>query len=72
MNMSEQANARHENNPEICFGIMYADEKGRTEIPPKYSYKVSFKDDECLVIPLEENKAKKKGQAKKNNDEITH
>ena len=43
-------------NAELYLGEMITDEKGKVTIPPKYSYKVTFNDKNCMIIPLEETK----------------
>ena len=66
-------------NAELYLGEMITDEKGKVTIPPKYSYKVTFNDKNCMIIPLEETKTKKNKtkeknttQRKRKNDDIQH
>ena len=52
-------------NAELYLGEMITDEKGKVTIPPKYSYKVTFNDKNCMIIPLEETKQEKTKQKEK-------
>ena len=50
---------------EVCIGQMIATEKG-LEMPPQYAYRIDFKADDVMVIPLvnDEKKQEKPRQAR--------
>ena len=59
--MSEKtANAGHKNQEyaEVCIGQIISTEKG-LEMPPQYAYRIDFKGEDVMVIPLEGNSKKK-------------
>ena len=60
--MSENtANAGHKNQEyaEVCIGQMIATEKG-LEMPPQYAYRIDFKGEDVMVIPLVSDKKQEK------------
>ena len=59
--MSEKtANAGHKNEyAEVCIGQMIPTEKG-IEMPPQYAYRIDFREDDVMVIPLVSDKKQEK------------
>ena len=62
--MSENTHKNQE-YAEVCIGQMIATEKG-LEMPPQYAYRIDFKSDDVMVIPLvsDEKKQEKPRQAR--------
>ena len=68
--MSEKtANAGHKKEyAEVCIGQMIPTEKG-IEMPPQYAYRIDFREDDVMVIPLISDKKQEKArQAKEQKD----
>ena len=63
--MSEKTIQNSQESVDLCFGMMGCDEKGNIQIPPEYAYKISFNEKDCMVIPLEGAKHKKKAESNK-------
>lgn len=70
--MSEKtANADHKKEyAEVCIGQMIPTEKG-IEMPPQYAYRIDFREDDVMVIPLVSDKKQEKAKDQKNSQAKT-
>lgn len=65
--MSEKtANAGHKNEyAEACIGLVIPTGKG-IKMPPQYAYRIDFREDDVMVIPLISDKKQEKARQAKN------